>query len=137
MFDLETIKQDLRRDEGVRLKPYLCTAGKMTIGVGRNIEDMGITDMEADYLLENDIERVVAELDRSLPWWRDLSGKRQGALINMCFNMGISRLMTFRKMLGALESGRYDAAASEALSSKWARQVGARSKRIAAVLTEG
>jgi lysozyme len=137
MFDIDTIKRDLRRDEGVRLKPYLCTAGKMTIGVGRNIEDIGITDMEADYLLENDIERVVAELDRSLPWWRDLSGKRQEALINMCFNMGISRLMTFRKMLGALKSGRYDDAAMEALNSKWARQVGARSKRIAAALAEG
>ncbi len=137
MFTIDALKKDLRRDEGVRLKPYLCTAGKMTIGVGRNIEDMGITDLEADYLLENDIQRVVSELDTALSWWRDLSGQRQEALINMCFNMGIRRLLTFRKMLGALESGRYDAAATEALNSKWARQVGARAKRIAAVLKEG
>jgi len=137
MFDRTRLINDLKRDEGVRLKPYRCTAGKLTIGVGRNIEDMGITEDEADLLLETDIKRVEAELDGALPWWRDLSDRRQEALLNMGFNMGIPRLMTFRNMLAALESGSFGRAAAEALNSKWARQVGARAERIAAQLREG
>jgi len=137
MFNLEVLKHDLKRDEGVRLRPYLCTAGKQTIGVGRNLEDLGITAAEADYLLENDIGRTLSELDQALPWWRDLSGARQEALINMAFNMGVSRLCGFHKMLKALQKGAYEQAAAEALHSRWAHQVGDRAGRIAQKLAEG
>jgi len=137
MFDLEVLKSDLKRDEGVRRKPYLCTAGKVTIGVGRNLDDMGITECEADYLLENDIGRILKELDQNIAWWRDLSEGRQRALINMAFNMGISRLLKFKKTLFALQNGGYDIAAAEALDSQWARQVHERACRIARLIVEG
>ncbi len=131
---LDTIETDLIRDEGLRLKPYTDTVGKLTIGVGRNLDDVGISDAEARHLLRNDIMAAVRDLDRNIPWWRDLSEGRQRALLNMCFNMGWPTLSAFRKMLAALRTGDYDTAAAEALDSRWARQVGQRADRIAAAL---
>ena len=90
MMDIALLKQDLLRDEGLRLKPYLCPAGKRTIGVGRNLDECGITRAEVMMLLENDIAIVGAELDRALPWWRTLPDGPARALANMAFNMGIS-----------------------------------------------
>lgn len=136
-MDVALLKRDLARDEGMRLKPYRCTAGRLTIGVGRNLDDVGITAEEADYLLENDLGRAMADLDRALPWWRGLSEARQRALVNMAFNVGLSRLLGFKAMLAALRAGRWGEAAAEALESAWARQVGARAARIAATIREG
>lgn len=136
-MNIERMKDELRRDEGERLRPYRCTAGKLTIGVGRNLDDLGISREESGYLLENDIGRVMAELDRAVPWWRDLSEVRQRALVNMGFNLGVPRLALFKRMLAALHAGDYAGAATEALSSAWATQVGARAQRIAAMFREG
>lgn len=136
-MDLEVLKADLRRDEDVKLKPYLCPAGKLTIGVGRNIEDRGISHDEADYLLENDIGVVMEDLDRALSWWRDLSYDRQRALANMCFNLGLPRLLKFKNMLAALKAGDFENAALEAIDSTWSRQVGPRADRIAKLFLEG
>ncbi len=136
-MDMALLKRELIRDEGLRLQPYRCTVGKLTIGVGRNLDDVGISETEADTLLENDIGRAMAGLDRALPWWRDLSDARQRALVNMCFNLGLSRLSGFHGMLAALRRGDFDGAAREALNSAWARQVGARATRVAAMIGEG
>jgi lysozyme len=92
---------------------------------------------EARYLLGNDIGRVCCELDQAFPWWRQLSDRRQRALANMAFNLGAQRLRGFAKMIKALASAQYDEAARQALESKWARQVGARAERIAAMIREG
>lgn len=131
------LRQELIRDEGLRLKPYRCPAGKLTLGVGRNIEDMGITEKEANTLLMNDIARIMDELDAHLPWWGILSDARRRALINMAFNLGVPRLLGFRKMIEALRQDEYDTAADEALDSAWAVQVGSRAHRIAALIREG
>jgi lysozyme len=133
----ERLVEDLKRDEGVRLKPYECTAGKLTIGVGRNIQDNGISVAEAELMCANDVDRCCAELDASFAWWRKMTEGRQRALCNMCFNLGITRLRTFARTLRALEDGRYDDAANHALESQWARQVGARAKRIAELFRKG
>jgi lysozyme len=130
-MNYEQLLSDLERDEGLRLKPYQCPAGKLTIGVGRNIEDIGITEDEARYLLVNDVKRVEAEFDRNMPWWRDMPEQAQQALVNMGFNLGWPRLSMFKKMLSALQRGDYGVAALEAVDSKWARQVGQRAWRIA------
>lgn len=134
---LGLLKQDLTRDEALRLKPYRCTSGKLTIGVGRNLDDVGITADEALLLLDNDIRNVLAELDRALPWWRRMSEPRQRALANMAFNVGVPRLLGFKLMLAALQASDFAGAAREAIDSKWARQVGARAHRIASMLAEG
>ncbi|GAB3123810.1 hypothetical protein GCM10027256_18490 [Novispirillum itersonii subsp. nipponicum] len=136
-FDETALAADLRRDEAVRLLPYRCTAGKLTIGIGRNLDDVGISAEEAAVLLGNDIRRVLAGLDRQLPWWRGLSAGRQRALANMAFNLGLPRLLGFRQMLAALQAGQWEEAARQALDSKWAGQVGERADRIARLIREG
>src|SRR4030066_301072 len=102
---IDKIKNDLIRDEGLKLYPYKCTAGKLTIGVGRNIEDSGITRDEAMYLLRNDIIRCQSELSKSISFYDRLDDSKKAILINMCFNMGISRLIGFKRMLAAMAIG--------------------------------
>ncbi|CCG42198.1 glycoside hydrolase family protein [Magnetospirillum molischianum] len=135
-YDVLALRRELIRDEGLKLKPYRCTAGKLTIGVGRNIEDRGITADEAMVLLDNDIVVIAAELDRAIPFWRKLSDARQRALINMAM-MGVPRLLGFKRMLYALSIGDYPGAAAEALNSKWAGQVGDRAIRLADMIRRG
>ena len=135
-MDIEALKDQLILHEGLKLEPYECTAGKLTIGVGRNIEDIGITEDEARYLLDNDILRVCDELDRNLPWWRDLSDARQHVLVDMVFNLGISRFMQFQNTIAAIESGDYDLASKEMLDSRWADQVGNRAKTLSRMMRE-
>lgn len=134
---MQDLLRDLVADEALRLKPYRCTEGKLTIGIGRNLDDVGITQDEAFLLCQNDIRRVQAELDRALPWWRSLSENRQRALANMAFNLGVPRLLGFRKMLVAMQEHRWEDAAAEALNSKWAAQVHDRARRIARLIQGG
>ncbi len=133
----DPIMADLKRDEGLRLKPYRCSAGRLTIGYGRNLDDVGITHGEAEILLEHDIRRSLAALDRALPWWRTLSGDQQRGLINMCFQLGIGGLRKFEKMLAALKDSNYNKAADEALDSLYAKQTPERAKRVAKLFREG
>jgi lysozyme len=133
----DRITEILERDEGFRSKPYRCTAGKLTIGIGRNIEDRGITREEAQFLLNNDIKLSVAELRVKLPWFDRLDVVRQDILINMHFNLGWQRLSQFRNTLKAVEEGRYNDAADGMLESLWARQVGARAARLAESMKTG
>ena len=130
---IHKISDDLVRDEGLKLKPYKCTAGKLTIGVGRNLADVGISEEEARHMLSNDVYNCIYDLDLALPWWKTLSDGRQRALLNMCFNLGITRLLKFKNMLKCLRDGNYEQAAIEALDSKWARQVGRRAERSGCV----
>jgi len=134
MINIDLLKKELMRDEGVELKVYEDSLGIKTIGVGRNIEDVGITSAEAQHLLGNDLIRVFQELDSVKPFWRDLSNEQQRALANMSFNMGLPRLLGFKKMWAHLEAGHFFAASREALDSRWADQVGDRAKRMALLL---
>ena len=126
----ELLAGELTRDEGVMLKPYRDTVNVLTIGVGRNL-DNGISEEESVYLLNNDIDTAVKELDRVFPWWSEMPEAAQRALANMAFNLGLPRLANFTNMIDHLKAGRYYAAASEAMDSKWAKQVGPRAERIA------
>jgi len=126
--------EDLKRDEGMRTNLYRDTVGKQTIGVGRNIDDRGISIAEAEFMLANDIDNVEAELNFKIPWWVNMPADAKRALANMCFNIGWPRLEGFQKMLAALKDGNYLKAADEALDSRWAGQVGARAERIAALI---
>lgn len=136
-MNFATLIQELVRDEGERLKPYTDTAGKVTIGVGRNLTDVGISQSESRTMLENDIGRACADLDRNLKGWRDWSDARQRAIANMAFNLGWPRLSQFTDMLTNLRAGHWDLAALDALDSAWARQVGDRAKRIAEMIKGG
>jgi lysozyme len=135
-YDLATLQAELVRDEGERLKPYKDTVGKTTIGIGRNLEDVGISHDEALMLLANDIVRAELWLDRNLPWWRSLDPVRQRVLVNMAFNLG-GRLLSFKNTLKAVQAHDWHAAHDGMLDSLWARQVGARAKRLAYMMLTG
>ena len=135
MIDLAALKNMLRQHENLRLKPYHDSVGKLTIGVGRNLDDRGITNEEAMFLLETDVTLVLSDLDRVFPWWRTLSDVRQLVLANMCFNLGITRLTLFKKFIAALQAGEYDLAAAEMLNSKWSSDVGIRATTLAAMMS--
>ncbi len=130
----------LRKHEGVEKYAYKCTADKVTIGVGRNIDKsggIGLSDDEIDYLLSNDIKRVSAELIRAFSWYSELDEVRKDAMIDMCFNMGLPRLSKFKNSLAAMANGDYDIAAIEFLDSNWAKQVGSRSITITDMIRSG
>lgn len=151
-----SLRDQLIRHEGLRLKAYKCTAGKWTIGVGRNLDDKGITpeetaalgitresclcdgitEAQAYVLLENDIRDARAEAAK-LPVFHMLDPVRQDALVNMAFNLGLPRLSKFKRMLAALEDADWQGAAQEALESKWAKQVGPRAYELAKQLQTG
>ncbi len=128
---MSDLLDDLIRDEGLRLRPYVDSVGKTTIGVGRNLDDVGISEEEARMMLNADIDRAESGLRRTFTWFLTAPEPVQRGLVNMAFNLGINRLTGFGKMLSALASKDYDLAASEALKSHWATQVGARAVRIA------
>ena len=131
------LRDELIRDEGIRLKFYFDSVGVPTIGVGRNLRDRGITFEEASYLLMNDIKAVQSALAKDLTWYLRLDPVRRRVLENLGFNVGPAGLLGFRKMLAACEAGDYEQAAIEMLDSKWATQVGARAQRLAVMMRTG
>ena len=131
------LRAELIRDEGLRLKPYRCTEGFLTIGVGRNLDANGISEATARQMLDEDIADREAGLDRNAPWWRSLSDARQRALVNMAFQLGVTGLMEFKNTLAALQIGSYERAYREALDSEWAKQTPERAERVARMLREG
>lgn len=133
---IELAKQMLKEHEGLRLKPYRDTVGKLTIGIGRNLDDVGITEDEAYAMLDNDLVRVLGELN-TLDFWCDLGDVRQAVLVDMCFNLGWGRFTGFRNMLAACRAGDYETAALEMLDSRWHRQVGRRARRLAEMMKTG
>ena len=136
-MNLGALTSQLLSDEGLRLKPYRDTVGKLTIGCGRNLDDVGITQDEAMLLLQNDIRKAYADLTTALPWVQTLDDVRQNVLINMTFNMGIGGLLRFKNTLGMIQRHEYNQAASAMLQSLWATQVGARAKRLADQMRTG
>lgn len=127
----------LKRDEGIRFKPYKDSVGKLTIGIGRNLDDVGINELEAEWLLSHDIDRAQSTLYEHLPWAKDLDEARRAVLLNMTFNMGIFGLMQFKRTLQSIQDGRYEDAADQMLESKWAEQVGPRAHRLAMQMKSG
>lgn len=123
--------------EGLRLTPYRCPAGKLTIGVGRNLEAVGISKDEAKLMLRNDLLRTRLGLEKVLPGFLALSPRRRMALIDMAFNLGLNGLLKFKKMLASLVAGDWDQAAAEMLDSTWASQVGQRAVTLATMIKEG
>ncbi len=124
--------------EGLKLKPYKCTSDKLTIGVGRNIEDIGITEDEAKLLLENDLNRILQEVEH-WSFLENLNEPRQAVILDMVFNMGISRFNanTWVKTFAAIQDENFEEAANQMLDSKWANQVGQRAIRLSQMMRKG
>ena len=131
------LREQLMRHEGRNLKPYADTVGKLTIGYGRNLTDVGISEAEAQMLLDHDIQTAESELLNVFPWAGGLDAIRLRVLIDMTFNLGIAGLRTFKRFLAAVESGDYHTAAADMLESRWARQVGKRAQTLAWMMRDG
>jgi lysozyme len=152
MLSNEEIIQRLVFHEGCVLKPYKCTEGFLTIGVGRNLETNPLTEYErkvcgdymhgitknaAFYLLRNDIDRVVEECAKAFPFWANLDNERQYALLDMVFQLGVAGVKKFKKMLAAMGVGNWKEAAEQCLDSRYAQQTPNRAKRIAKTIECG
>jgi lysozyme len=133
-MNIERIKATLTKHEGLRLHMYKDSVGIYTIGVGHNLEDKGISERAAQVMLEDDIEDAITDLERNLSYFKDLPTLVKEALVNLCFNLGISRLLQFKKTLAYLKSGKYERAANEVLDSRYASQVGYRALEVAEMI---
>lgn len=143
-----TLKDLLIQDEALKFKPYVdccgktwreCACvnkGKLTVLVGRNLDDVGFTIQEAMFCLDNDIAKATRQVDAAFPWFKTLSETRQMVIISMVFNLGISKFLDFRGMIAALQRGDFARAADEMLDSAWSRQVKARAVRLAQMMRE-
>lgn len=152
MYNMEKWCARLIEHEGMQLMPYRCPAGKLTIGVGRNLDDNpptfeekralgdymhGITANAAKMLLRNDIQRFYAALKRTVAGFEELDEERQYALLDMCFQFGVKGFRKFRRLRRAVEKKNFDMAAFECLTSKYAAQAPRRTRRVARLLKFG
>jgi lysozyme len=121
--------------EGLRLKPYTDTAGKISIGYGRNLSDNGISNSEAADMLSSDLQSAIVQA-QAQPWWPNVqdSDARARAFCEIVFNMGIGSLATFREALDAAMRSDWDACAEQFLASVWASEVGERANFLAEMI---
>lgn len=132
-----TLKEQLKRDEQLRLKVYLDSRGHPTIGYGRSLDTHGISVAEAEMLLDHDIASITAEVFALLPWVQDLDEVRQAAILNMAFNVGPHGLLQSPQMLRHAKAGEWGAAGAEMVSGPWAQEVGDRAWRLQRQLESG
>jgi len=130
MIDINKIAEQLKVDEGYRGKVYQCSAGKLTIGYGYNMEDNYMSERIAGLLLDDEIGKTIASCER-FDWWHKLSPVRKGVIINMTYNLGWVGVSKFKKMIAAIKLNAFNEAANQMLDSKWHTQVGARAERLA------
>ena len=134
---MSRLRDSLLRYEGIRLKPYRCTQGRLTIGIGRNLDDVGISSEEAHLMLDNDIKRVKADADRELIWFDALDEVRQYVVLLMLFQLGPTTFRKFRRFIRAMDRQDYEIAAKEMLASDWAKQTPARAQELAMLMLRG
>ena len=132
---LQQLAGILKRHEGLELEPYRCTEGYLTIGYGRNLETKGISEEEAEYLLRNDMEVVVAALNDRIPWWNNLPDHKRIVLASMAYQLGVGGLLKFHKMLAAAEDGDDKEVVVQMRDSRWHRQTTARAEELARLWT--
>jgi lysozyme len=130
-------KADLEVDEGRRAKPYRCTAGKLSIGIGRNLDDKGLSQQEIDFLFENDLTDAERDARSLVVTFDKLTDVRKAVCLNLAFNLGRSRLAGFKRFLEAIHAEAWEQAASEMLDSRWRQQVGDRAVRLAKQMRDG
>jgi len=136
-FDMPTLQQELRRDEGWRRFPYYDQGMRTTVGCGRNLDGNGLRDSEISFMLDNDIHAAMTDLDHNIPWWRTLDPVRQRVMINMAFGLGWTHFAMFARFFSAVHAHRWDDAALEMIASRWHTQVGDRALRLEAMMRTG
>jgi lysozyme len=133
----DLLKQRLILDEGLRLKPYRCSAGKYTIGVGHNLEAKGISQKVADLILEEDMDEAINGADSLINNFSDLSKARQVVLCSMVFQMGLDGMKAWKNTLSCIQRGEFKSAAYNMGLSLWARQTPERAQRLMKMMEDG
>jgi lysozyme len=136
-MDRDKLRTQLVLHEGMKQFVYTDTLGIETIGVGRNLRDKGLSREEVYFLLDNDIDECLEDLQSLLPFFDDLDDVRQRVLLDMRFNLGPSKFRGFKNFLKAVKESRYKDAAAAMLNSKWAKQVKSRAKRLSTMMATG
>lgn len=134
---MDKLRKMLELHEGVERFPYRCTAGKLTIGVGFNLDDVGLYPEEIAFILDNRINLIRTKLREALPWFDTLDEVRQSVLLDMAYNLGHQGLLKFKRTLGSIERGEYVLASEQMLESLWARQVKGRAVRLSKMMATG
>lgn len=129
-----TLKDLLVKHEGIKGKLYYDSVGVATIGVGRNLEDVGVSYDEAMLMLDNDIKRVLKDCWREFTWFADLTEDRQSVVASMVFNIGLAGFKQFKKMIAAIEKEDWTEAACQMIDSTWAAQVKGRAVELAILM---
>lgn len=129
-----TLKDILIKHEGIKGKVYADSEGVLTIGVGRNLEDVGVSYDEAMLMLDNDIKRVLKACWHEFPWFVDLTEDRQNVVASMVFNLGLEGFKKFKRMIAAIEKEDWVEAACQMIDSKWAAQVKTRAVELAILM---
>lgn len=135
-MNLDDFREHLKWAEDVRQFPYRCSAGKLTIGVGRNLEDNGLSLDEVDVLLDNDIASTIRDCER-LDYWNSLDPVRMLIVADMVFNLGLARFLKFKKFNAAMALTDYTLAAHEMMDSRWYNQVGRRAQKLREAMLSG
>lgn len=133
---MTSARELIQANEGCKLHPYQCTEGKLTIGYGRNLEAKGITQLEADLMLDMDLEECERDL-RTFDFWDSLNRTRKAVLTDMRYQLGMAGLKQFKKMLAAINRGQYGVAAIGLLDSRYAIQTPNRAKYNAQLMRHG
>lgn len=133
----------IRRHEGLRLKPYHCSENFLSLGYGRNLDTNGISEAEAEFMLSNDLLACESEM-KDEGWYNQLDETRRAVVLNMAFNLGKPKLLKFSKFIGRLSDNDYEGASKEMVTgsdgvseSKWASQVGKRAYELADQMRTG
>lgn len=131
------IKRQLSHDEGKRYKPYLCTAGKLSIGIGRNLEDVGISEATIEQMFNEDLEKCLVHARRLFPQhWETFSDERKAGIINMIFNLGAVGFAQFKNMIEAIKKNDRDGIRKHGAASLWAHQVKHRAQRVISLIAD-
>lgn len=130
------LREQIQRDEGLRLTPYRCPTGHLTIGYGHNLEH-GISPRLAELLLDEDLSTAMRGVIDRLDWAVELGPERFSVLVNMAFQMGVEGLLAFKAMLACAQAGDYAGAAREMRDSRWAKQTPERADRLARQMETG
>lgn len=138
MSYLTILREQLPEDEGNKKFPYRCTSGKLSIGIGRNLDDVGVRPDEVALMLENDLSEAVAAAIRVFPTFDTLDDVRKAVVVNMCFNIGATRMAKFKQMIKAVGEKNWPKAAESMENSLWAKQVQkSRSSRLIRMMRTG
>ena len=147
----QQLYDEVKFEEGEKLKAYKDRNGIWSIGIGHNIEvdptlqpqlnhliAEGITQEQSQQLFATDMQKATADLDKHLPWWRQLDDIRQDAVVNIVFNRGINGFLAFHHTVDALQQKQYALAARNLLATKpWSTEIPERAKRIANQIETG